>query len=211
MDLNISFQRPVLYARQLDAFSQTNCVYIADDIANAGDTVSVTVKADDNGNRKELNCKVQEDASGVKKQKYFQNHKSRYESLGSENGYFSITEISVNGKTYEAPGTKNLNGLFPVYVDMEYQPGNQTGSTSNGVFYVGNYTKDQDVVLEFHHKNEIQTVLEISIPKGTQKYLLTEEDMKSLTEGEEYSYCIRQAGGSPCSPASKQAESRGRF
>lgn len=34
--LNISFQRPVLYARQLDAFSQTNCVYIADDIANAG-------------------------------------------------------------------------------------------------------------------------------------------------------------------------------
>lgn len=77
---------------------------------------------------------------------------------------------------------------------MEYQPGNQTGSTSNGVFYVGNYTKDQDVVLEFHHKNEIRTVLEISIPKGTQKYLLTAEDMKSLTEGEEYSYCIRQAG-----------------
>ena len=58
--LNISFQRPVLYARQLDAFSQTNRIYIADDIANAGDTVSVTVKADDNGNRKELNCKVQE-------------------------------------------------------------------------------------------------------------------------------------------------------
>ena len=154
----------------------------------------MTVKADDNGNRKELNCKVQEDASGVKKQKYFKITRADIESLGSENGYFSITEISVNGKTYEAPGTKNLNGLFPVYVDMEYQPGNQTGSTSNGVFYVGNYTKDQDVVLEFHHKNEIQTVLEISIPKGTQKYLLTEEDMKSLTEGEEYSYCIRQAG-----------------
>ena len=192
--LNISFQRPVLYARQLDAFSQTNCVYIADDIANAGDTVSVTVKADDNENRKELNCKVQEDASGVKKQKYFEVTRADIESLGSENGYFSITEISVNGKTYEAPGTKNLNGLFPVYVDMEYQPGNQTGSTSNGVFYVGNYTKDQDVVLEFHHKNEIRTVLEISIPKGTQKYLLTAEDMKSLTEGEEYSYCIRQAG-----------------
>ncbi len=121
--LNISFQRPVLYARQLDAFSQTNCVYIADDIANAGDTVSVTVKADDNENRKELNCKVQEDASGVKKQKYFEVTRADIESLGSENGYFSITEISVNGKTYEAPGTKNLNGLFPVYVDMEYQPG----------------------------------------------------------------------------------------
>ena len=154
----------------------------------------MTVKADDNENRKELNCKVQEDASGVKKQKYFEVTRADIESLGSENGYFSITEISVNGKTYEAPGTKNLNGLFPVYVDMEYQPGNQTGSTSNGVFYVGNYTKDQDVVLEFHHKNEIRTVLEISIPKGTQKYLLTAEDMKSMTEGEEYSYCIRQAG-----------------
>lgn len=191
---SVGFQRPVLYARQLDAFSQTNRVYLADDIANAGDTVSVTVKADDNGNRKELNCKVQEDASGVKKQKYFEVTRADIESLGSENGYFSITEISVNGKTYENPGTKNLNGLFPVYVDMEYQPGNHTGSTSNGVFYVGNYTKNQDVILEFHHKNEIRTVLEVSIPKGTEKYLLTAEDMKSLTEGEEYSYCIRQTG-----------------
>lgn len=191
--LNISFQRPVLYARQLDASYQTDRVYLADDLAKVGDTVNVTIEADYNGSSKELNCKVQEDASGLKKQKYFEVTRADIESLGSESGYFSITEISVNGETYDHPGTSNLEGRFPVYIDMEHQPGDRV-SGSNGVFYVGNYTKDQDVVLEFHHKNEIQTVLEISIPKGTQKYLLTAEDMKSLTEGEEYSYCIRQAG-----------------
>lgn len=190
---SVSFQRPVLYARQLDASYQTDRVYLADDLAKVGDTVNVTIEADCNGSSKELNCKVQEDASGVKKQKYFEVTRADIESLGSESGYFSITEISVNGETYDQPGTSNLEGRFPVYIDMEHQPGDRV-SGSNGVFYVGNYTKDQDVVLEFHHKNEIRTVLEISIPKGTQKYLLTAEDMKSLTEGEEYSYCIRQAG-----------------
>lgn len=190
---SVRFQRPVLYARQLDVSCQTDRVYLADDIAKVGDTVNVSIEADYNGNSKELNCKVQEDASGVKKQKYFEVTRADVESLGSENGYFSITEISVNGVTYDQSGTSNLEGRFPVYIDMEHQQGDRVSGLS-GVFYVGNYTKDQDVVLEFHHKNEIRTVLEISIPKGTQNYLLTAEDMKSLTEGEEYSYCIRQAG-----------------
>lgn len=191
--VSVRFQRPVLYARQLDASCQTDRVYLADDIAKVGDTVNVSIETDGNGDSKELNCKVQEDASGVEKQKYFEVTRADIDSLGSENGYFSITEISVNGETYDHPGTSNLEGRFPVYIDMDYQQGDRV-SGSDGIFYVGNYTKDQDVVLEFHHKNEIQTVLEISIPKGTERYLLTAEDMKSLTEGEEYSYCIRQAG-----------------
>ena len=93
-----SFQRPVLYARQLDAFSQTNCVYIADDIANAGDTVSVTVKADDNGNRKELNCKVQEDASGVKKQKYFKITRADIEVLEVKTDIFPLQKFRSMAK-----------------------------------------------------------------------------------------------------------------
>lgn len=196
----IEFQRPVLYGEQGDAAHQTSRIYIADDIANVGDIVKVKLKVTYGEGEKELECKVQERTYGTRKKKYIEITKADVEDIarvdldydGEYPCFFSITEISVNGEVYNSLGMSHLNGTFEIYINMNYKPEDSVRA-SNGVFRVGDYTKEQDVILEFHHPNEIETLLEISIPKGTEKYFLTTEDMKVLTEGEEYRYCIRRA------------------
>ena len=183
----IRIDRPVIFARQLGNENQTNKtvnrLYLRSDVADVGDTVKLKIedRYEDYLNPKtiEISCVVQENKYSKENLKYIEIRKEDMKE--SHDTFYYISELTAGNQTYD-----DVSGELNFVESYD--------SSSGEIFDADlpEFTKDGDVYLEIRHPNELQTILKKKLSKGTDHYILTEEDMKLLEEAQEYVISFRR-------------------